>query len=257
MADPTRLLPQQRITSPYGHVENPIYSTRSNSPYAVDLIPFQFKYKFLYVVTIDILPKFQTGNKSRFALLTRTASRPSPKFETEEINMYGIRVPITKRTKFDPVTLTFLDDNQNEMMNFFATASRWMSPVTTLHPDQDVENLQYDFQYHQPFDGDGKNRQPDTQPHRYAVSANPEPFVESVTVYHVYEYGNRVNVFKYAKPVITELALDDLDMSSNEPTTLKVSLDYTHVYTQLGLPMSRDIAELVGSTTYHMRNDLK
>ncbi len=216
----------------------------ANTPYAMDLIPFAPKFKFLYIVDIQFKAGYQQSTRTKFALLTRTATRPNPKFVTEEIPFYGVHVPVVKRTKFDPMTFTFIDDNANEMMDFFAAATKWMSPITNYQPSSLVEELQYEFA------GSGASAK------QYSVSSSPTPFIETIKLYHVYNYGESYNLYNFCNPVITELTLDDLDMSSSEGTTLKMVFDYTHFNLEVGKPMNSAISSIVGSTTSRLRSDL-
>lgn len=254
MADPRIIAAQQRITSLTSVIDKPLYNTRAAVNYASDLVNFAPKFRFLYVVQVEFKPGFATGASNKFALLSKSATRPSPKFVTEEIPMYGVMVPVVKRTKFDPMTHVYLDDGQNEMMNFFSVATRWMSPITNI--GYGAENLQYDFKLNQATNADGpRTPQPALKPHSYSIGTNPTPFLERITVHHVYDYGEHVNSYQFFSPVVTELTLDELDMGASELSSLKMVFDYTHFTMEIGKPMTASVAKLVGNAT-RMRNDL-
>ncbi len=252
MADP-RLYATYRMTDP---VAAGSAGALSISPYALDLVMSAPKSKFLFIVDVRFKPGFESGNNNKFALLAKTATRPNPKFVTEDISMYGFQMPVVKRTKFDPMTYTFVDDNQNQMMNFFSSATRWMSPIVNKDPGELIELTQYDFRMYSATNVDGINSPPQKTPHSYAMSANPHPFIDSIRLYHVYEYGKYYNLYNFCNPVITELSLDDLDMSSSDGTTLKLVFDYTHYNLEVGKQMSRNVSTLVGETMTRMRGDL-
>ncbi len=257
MADPRlSLQPIQRLSSPTAMIENPLRQARTNTPYATNLVDFSHKFKFLFVVDITFKPNFAALGQNGYALLVQTATRPSPKFEFEEINLYGVRTQITKSTKYNPMTMTFLDDTRNNMMNFFTNAVRWMSPVSSLHQTAQFEDWQYDFKHDAAINNDGPKSGAKILSHSYAASANPERFIDTITMHHIYEYGNLVNSYHYTQPVITELVLDDLDMKSDEPTSLKMSFDYISVTYEIAKPVTQSIVNLVGDTMFKLRHDL-
>lgn len=232
-------------------IENPNTRVNSNLPYATDLIAFAYKYKFLFFVDITLNPDavYEMPSDPRFSLLAQTSTRPSPKFEMDEVNLYGARTGVAKRTRFSEMKMTFLDDQQNKMMDFYTAASRWMSPITNVSSFH--EKLQYDFQLNGGTHVDGQMSY-NAKAHRYAVSANSTPFLSQVKLYHVYEYGQKVNVYTFYQPQITDLNLDDVDMKDDGLSILSFNFEYISYSVELALPFTQDIAGKVGQVKYKL-----
>lgn len=257
--------PIRRLTPPQSQLSggtspsspNTKYTVSSNSPYATDLLPYHYKFPFLYVVNFRFDTEVVGVGRHNFALLTVKCDRPDVIFETKEINRYGIRTKIPVKASYTPISMTFHDDNQNQMMEFFTTASRWMSPVTTFSDTEDVNEAQYDFRLNKALSLDGVYKARPTQnPHSYAQSVNPQPFIRGMEIYHVYEFGKLYNYYNIINPVLTELKLSNLDMTSNTPADMSLKLSYGQFNVEIGKDMTRAVSELVDATAYHLRRDL-
>lgn len=225
---------------------------KSNLPYATDLLAFAHKYKFLFLVDILIDPVavVDTPSDTRFALLCQTSTRPSPKFDYDQVNLYGARTAVLQKTKFSEMKMTFIDDQQNKMMDFYACALRWQSPIVNMSTNAAYDLLQYDFKLNQGQNLDGQNSYSDNS-HQYAVSSNPTPFLKQITLYHVYDYGNLVNIYNFSRPLLTDLQLDELDMKSpGELSVMSISFDYIAFDLQLAVPFTQEIATKVGPVSY-------
>lgn len=267
MADPRRLAQVQRLLST-GLVENPLYQCKDNQPYGMDLIQYAYKFKFLYAIQFNFSEGYDfVGGRNKFALLAQTCDLPNPTFEFEEINLYGARTTVTKRTTFAPVAMTFLDDNQNEMMRFYTNALRALSPITNVTQTNAIQTGQYNFQMNQGFGNDGRNSIVETQPHLYPVSSgplfisdrkpSPTNLLTSIDIYHIYSYGRAYNKYTLHVPRIEKFELDKLDMTDDgKPSVLSLSVKYTSFNVELEQAMTGHVSSLVGDTMYRIRRDL-
>jgi hypothetical protein len=269
------------------------YSTPSNPPrvggvqdvsaYATDLTRWEntHKHKFLFVVEVVFDNKYSAiVDRTRFALLAQTASRPKVKFEHQEYNSYGVRKGVLTKTTFEPITLSFIDDNDNSVMQFFTNTTRLMSPVTNIDNSNAAEYNQYAFNK----TGTGtltdinvtssgiqiqENNQGTHRPNKYAQSAgypggsntrsgpnSPTSIFRSVKIHHVHLFGEGVNTFDFKNPRLLSMDFDDLDMAaSNDIALLKVQFGYDYLTSNTS-KMTAEISKLVGSANYYLRRDL-
>lgn len=292
MSDPRNYQPppvtQRDISShrPVGDFSGPM--VRDVSAYAKDLARWENspKHKFLFITEIEIHP-FYVGiaDMARFALLTQSASRPKLKFEHQEFNEYGIRKGVLTKTSFEPINLSFIDDNDNSAMQFFTNVLKLMSPITNISNSATVGQRQYDFKT-----GQGtvthintstggiavqERKNGEHSPNVYAqssgypgeklsrVQGGAVSIFKSIKIHHVHLYGEAVNTFTFMNPRLLSMDLDDLDMnSSDDITTLKLSFGYDYLTSDTG-KMTTEISQLVnsnnsnaGAPSYYIRRDL-
>lgn len=90
------------------------------------------KYKFLFHVYFDInndVLGSKTAADNNFGILVKTARLPSYSFNTHEMNQYNRKRIVQTKVKYDPVEITFHDDNDN-----FIT-SLWYKYFTYYYAD--------------------------------------------------------------------------------------------------------------------------
>ena len=63
--------------------------------------------------------------------------------------------------------------------------------------------------------------------------------LKSVRIFHVYDGGRQMNVFQFLNPRITEMTLDDLDMSTSEGNEVNIKFNYDSVYIHTGIPANQ------------------
>jgi hypothetical protein len=84
--------------------------------------------------------------------------------------------------------------------------------------------------------------------------------IQEIRIFHVYNFGNHVNVYKYFNPRIMSMSLDDLDMSiGNEGSELSLSFNYDTMYIDTGVPMadiSSKLAAIQSNALYPLRNNV-
>jgi len=212
------------------------------TPYAMALIDFAPKYKFLFIVQIVFTPTYQAwmdlGND--FAFVIKSSSRPSIEFDYEEVNLYNFRTQIPKRTKYKPITMTFYDDNKNNANLFYTAYLRAMSPLA--NNGKNVLNaitLADSSMYTNAASGTtfGSSQGGGAVP-TYASGASlgtlageELTIIEQIKIFHVFEYGRLMNVYTFQKPKITALNLDDLTMTeSGMGSEMSIDFEYDALY---------------------------
>lgn len=211
------------------------------SPFAMDLIRFAPKQKFMFIVQVIFREPFKAWSDigNDLAFVVKTSNRPNVNFEYEEVNMYNFRTRVPKRTIYEPISMTFMDDNQNNANLFYIAYMRAMSPIANLGgmreqvpTIQQYQELSMDWQVDQGMTFDNA-----TTTHRGAASLgaltdNVENILEEVRLYHVFEYGRLMNVYRFFHPKVTRLELDDLNMAetgNGSEVSLTFEYDGLHV----------------------------
>lgn len=213
------------------------------SPYAIDLIARQPKHKFIFVVQFIFQSGYANLSDLDFAFVIKKTSRPNVKFKSEDVNYYNFRTKVNTMTEFDPMTMSFHDDNQNYAMRFYNAYRNAMSPITNMNVDYGLvgpeqRGMEYgDLAVTNVVDGTIPGQE-------YSASRGPLAqdriqILKSVRLFHVYDAGRKMNLFEFANPRISEMSFDELDMSiGNEGTELNLTFDYDTVFIKTGLDMN-------------------
>jgi len=211
---------------------------RQASPYAIDLLARAPKYKFLFVV--QFIPNAGYSGLGNalgpldMAFAVKKSSRPEWKETVEDVNFYNYRSKVATKTEFSEMTMSFHDDILNMATGFYTAYMRASTPITNLYDvSQDMlEELSMGFD-------DGVYTKDDTYGitiSDYASSkgllANDEKTIfKEIRLYHVYNSGNKVTIYHFYNPRITNMSLDDLDMSvGSEGSELNLSFVYDHLH---------------------------
>lgn len=212
------------------------------SPYAVDLVARAPKYKFLFVV--QFIPNSGYGplggqdfGPLDMAFTVKKSSRPNIKYHMEDVNYYNFRTKVVTKAEFEEMTMSFHDDTLNLAGQFYHSYMRAMSPITGIegegaHPDI-LEQSGMDFV--------GRTLVPNQIINQigastYASSSGTlvddrKQVFSEIRVYHLFDNGNRMNVWRFFNPRISALNLDELDMSiGNEGSELSITFNYDSVF---------------------------
>jgi hypothetical protein len=242
-------------------------ATRDVSAYARDLDKFFPKHKFLFVTMITFNAPYDTiVGVDKFSLLTQTMTRPKPKFEYGDVNLYGMRTGVLKKTTYDNMSMSFLDDSQNQMMNFYANVLRLQSPLSNSDTSSLLESGQYLYNF-----GAAEYDEP-TNPNEipanlYSVSSGPlglpgggtpPQLIKSIELYHVYRFGRTFNKYTFINPRVATLELDELSMEATDNSILRFTFDYDAFRLDLGVPFEQnpDISNMCGNIEYPIRRDI-
>lgn len=219
----TDLLKNQSTKNPFddGRSLNP-------SPYATDksLMDNHPKFKFLFVVEIIFEDDFEqdlTKNANNMAFVVRTASRPNINIEYEDINMYNFRTKVAKFTEYQPITMSFFDDQSNQTTSFYKKYSELMIPNMQM-PETTIpayETSSFNFstkQENSPYNS--SSLQPLTG------KSGHKNIIKTIRLFHIWGWGQFVNVYKFHNPKITEINISDLDMDSNDLSEIEIQFSY-------------------------------
>lgn len=194
------------------------------SEYATDLIAYAPKFKFLFIVQFVFNEPYNpwTGIGGDMAFVVKNSTRPNVQFEYEDVNMYNFWTKVPKRTIYQPMTMRFYDDNQNNANLFYTAYMRAMSPIANIRFDQRVMESTYE-QNSMNFEdlvagttfGEGS-----VPMRKYSASLGPlhdnyKSILSEIRLFHVFDYGRLMNIYRFYNPRITQLELDEVNMADN------------------------------------------
>ena len=96
-------------------------------------LKFLFKVEFIFTQQAkDAFPSiFGHAGSNDFTFMVRSVDRPKIDFEYEDdVNMYNFRTKVLKKIRHRELTVTFMDDTGNRVLNFFRALMMMQSPIT-------------------------------------------------------------------------------------------------------------------------------
>jgi hypothetical protein len=190
------------------------------SPYAADLIKFAPKNKFMFIVQFTYSPAYQGWKQlgNDFAFIVKTSGRPNIEFEYEEVNMYNFRTRIPKRTVYQPITMSFYDDNQNNANLFYTSYLRAISPQANMGNGSipTVEMYEEASMSTEQVSGTTFGNGPSITVGGGSLGAlndNTKNILSEIRLFHIFDYGKLMNIYHFYHPKILNMNLDDLNMA--------------------------------------------
>lgn len=253
-----------------GDVQTSLGERCEASPYAIDLIARAPKYKFLFVVQFIPEAGYSALGGADFgpldmAFTVKKSTRPNVKFITEDVNYYNFRTKVVTKTEFEEMTMSFHDDTMNFATEFYRSYLRAMAPISGITPEESrfLEQQGMDFekktlkskQILQAIDAN-----------TYAASHGPlaedrKQVFNEIRLYHLFDYGNRMTVYRFINPRISSLSPDDLDMSvGNEGSELSLTFNYDSVFVDADVSMKDNggkynLGQTQRGAVYPLRNN--
>lgn len=233
------------------------------------------KFKFLFHVYFDINPEVYSREGSNFSILVKSVKLPSFNFNVATMNQYNRKRLVQSKINYDPIDITFHDDNGN------LASSMWYRYYTYYYKDATNPSVVFG-------DKRGANTAPNPGPggslirpnesiyndrNQYSPSITGQtdwgyigdatqpgapngkkiPFFKNVTIFGL----NRHNWISYTliNPVITRYGHDTYDYEQGTGVmSNSMSLDYeTVVYNQGAIDGSKpsNILTDFGDQTYY------
>lgn len=209
------------------------------SPYAVDLIARAPKYKFLFVV--QFVPEAgysplggQAYGPLDMAFVVKRSTRPNLRYQSEDVNYYNFRTKVITRTEFEEMTMSFHDDTMNFGTQFYKSYMQAMTPITNLETVDSnlMESSGMNFGATQTYNQILDQIPADVGAASHGTLADDaKQIFKEIVLYHLFDNGNRMNVYRFFNPRINQLQLDDLDMSvGTEGSEISMSFVYDSVF---------------------------
>jgi hypothetical protein len=220
------------IYTPSNNDASSIVDICDASPFAIDVFTRAPKYKFSFLVGFKMHPAYsQLSNMVRgMGLVIKTATRPDIKFEMEEANYYNFRTNVITKTIPDEMKMTFYDDLTNNVTSFYTECLHALSPITNVN-SKPFDELEISGM----LATNNKNDPNHTASLGRLAGDSKQTLFESISIYHIFNYGSDVNIYTFYNPRITLLSLDDLDMADGNnlnEMTMSFKYDYLNVETK-------------------------
>jgi hypothetical protein len=196
---------------------------------------------FVLQVVIDgpFQQLFPESLLEEMAFVVKRAGRPNVSFDYEEVNFYNHRSKVLKRIEYQPITIGFYDDMNSNVLSFLERYLAVTSPISRLGDKGQVYKLFEESGMNSPNDfasasTDGFARVP-------GVTDTDTSIISYINLFHIYNGGSLVDQYTFAKPKITEIQLDDVDMTMSGDGT---EAAFTFSYEALGIQTRIRAAEL-------------
>ena len=223
------------------------------SPYAIDLVARAPKFKFLFVVEFVFNQGYGSLHTLAFPFVVKRSSRPNIRYQMEEVNYYNYRTKVVTKTEFEEMNMSFHDDTQNYAMRFYNAYLRAYTPIANIpNPEGLLDAESNGMNFAQTLSGTnplgpGDGNAGDIPSNYYTGSSGPlasgnKTLLQEIRLMHVFDFGQKMNVFRFFNPRISQLQLDEVDMSmSSEGTDFSCTFAYDSVYvvTDLSLQNSQ------------------
>jgi hypothetical protein len=95
------------------------------------------KYKFLFHTYFNINTEAWDGAGANLGILVKDIKLPSYTFQTHQMNQYNRKRIVQSKIKYDPVTITFHDDNKNTINKM------WYAYYTYYYKDSSKPNVMF------------------------------------------------------------------------------------------------------------------
>lgn len=214
------------IFSPFmDDAQSALHDVCQASPFAMDLVQRAPKYKFLFLAQFIYNTGYSDGPKS-LAFVIKAADRPDIEYETQDVNFYNFQSKVITKTKFKEMQMTFHDDTKNQAMNFYNYYRQSTVPVANVAQGWNMKD-------------NGMSIQPGINSSSFAaLTGDVVSILSEIRLFHIYDSGQYMNVYKFIKPRITSMDLDGLDMSAGEVgNELTIKFFYDTVYIEDSVPV--------------------
>jgi hypothetical protein len=186
--------------------------------------------KFLFHVFFDISPDVRlspawaAAHKKEVGMLVKTAELPKFSLTTEVKNQYNKKKIIYKDIAYDPVNITFHDDNAGIVNAMWAQYMSWISPDRT-NPSAAYDPKNYNIYRKSGDKGQGLDG------FRYGLDRDgyTRPFFNSITIYTMSR--RRFNSYTLVNPMIQNWSSGGMDYGQgNGMNDMSMTIQYESVF---------------------------
>jgi hypothetical protein len=218
------------------------------SPFAMDLIRFAPKFKYLFVMQVELNAPYnlwQGDMTDKLAFVVKHSNRPQVDFEYEEVNMYNFWTRVPKRTVYQPMTMRFYDDSANAGGRFYDNYIKSMSPIANMGHSQMMgpEWLQANSMSATTVVDDFNVTNRVAAASLGKLSDNNINIIKSIKLFHVYDAGRYMNVYTFHNPKILNFTPNELDMAETGDGS---ELEFQFAYDAMFMETDYDIFQKGG-----------
>lgn len=234
--------------------------THASKTFRTNFYQYSPKFKYLFHTYFEIDPTAYNqslGTGANFGLAVKTAKLPSYNFSTANMNQYNRKRIVQTKINYDPVTITFHDDNGNMIRNL------WYAYYTYYYNDGRNAGALYSGSPGggtAAQTGPGGTKVAPTGANYFAkttyadsitgnadwgyigetnIPSNPDgsksPFFKNITIYGLSRH--KATAYTLINPIITSFSHDTYDYAQGTGTMeMTMTLEYeTVVYNQIDL----------------------
>lgn len=218
----------QGATNPGGNLKDYQHAARLFVDDGMRLAP---KTKFLYHCVFElsdeaqkIIPQLDQRHKQEINMLVKSADLPKFSVQTATKNMYNRKKNLQTSIEYDPVNITFHDDNMGLTTTLMEAYYRYYFRDGNYRSDG----------VSPPYDSRNTYKGSITQNYRYGLdNDHSTPFFNKITIYQMarHEYLG----YTLVNPLITGLTHDQMDSGDNStPSQNQISVAYEAVFYSRG-----------------------
>lgn len=179
-------------------------SKRIPDGFANDETP-KYKFNFLIKFTFRTFNAYNGGQldvaENGFAI--RQMGRPTPVINYQDINYYGFRTKVATKVDFSTFNVTFYDDGPGRAHKIFEEYMKSISSIVNISDSKNVTQGQTIIEL------------PDND------FLGP---IEHIDLLHFHQRKN--TIYRFHNPKITNIMLDELDMTQSEVSSVTMSFVY-------------------------------
>lgn len=202
--------------------------------YADDLIQYAPKHRFLFKVFFRFETPYASGNGNIqdqyvFSYMVKLIDKPKVTFEYEPVNYYGYRTQILKSIRYDPLNITFYDDSQNKVLDFFVAYQQAHNPISRFRPTETTNEYRNKGMSFTTPGQDG-----DLYSGMRGVLRNDKPRMLTHLILRQY-FGNgyNSNAFYFINPRIEMFDFDNVDHEEGASgNSMMASFNYDSLYVE-------------------------
>lgn len=218
----------QGASNPGGNLKDYQHAARLFTDDGMRLAP---KTKFLYHVVFElsasaqkVIPQLDQRHKQEINMLVKSADLPKFSIQTATKNMYNRKKNLQTSIEYDPVNITFHDDNMGLTTTLMEAYYRY------YYRDGNYRSEGISPPYNPRNTYQGK----ELQNYRYGLdNDHTEPFFNKITIFQMarHEYLG----YTLVNPLITGLTHDQMDSMDNAtPSQNQISVAYEAVFYSRG-----------------------
>ncbi len=211
---------------------------------------FLFKVEFVFTQEArSAMPDVLGGaGANDFTFMVKSVDRPKLDFDYEDVNMYNFRTKVLKQVTHRELTVTFMDDVGNRVLNFFRALQMIYQPITRRQLLREKSSSISD-RLAPPSSAsiDGGNGMAFSDPstalyadtsHRGILGPGTSGIgiggvIQTIRVKQMYvdpgaalPYAAKEVIFDFLNARLKSFDLDDLSHESSEPTVMTMQFDY-------------------------------
>lgn len=218
----------QGATNPGGNLKTYQHAGRLFVDDGMRLAP---KTKFLYHVVFEmsasaqrVMPQLDQRHKQEIGMLVKAVDLPKMQIQTVTKNMYNRKKNLQTSIEYDPINITFHDDNLGLTTTLFEAYYRY------YYRDGNYNTGGVS----PPYNPRNTYGTPDSQNFRYGLdNDHTEPFFNKITIYQMAR--KEYVAYTLVNPLVTGLTHDQMDSYDNStPSQNQMSVAYETVFYSRG-----------------------